>query len=175
MLKFNSNILKIKLFYLKILGKINKNHFKINTFNKSKRVKRALLIFPFSENDYNVAKYCFRELSTNKSIDYYYLINNIFYSNFHFIGTTYGFNYINKNNKIIVNQNFYEDNILNKNFDVIIDLNSSFLLDIAMIINKIRSNYKIGFKSQYSDLFYNIQFETGTLEEGYSKINSMIH
>ena len=48
------------------------------------------------------------------------------------------------------------------------------MLDIAMIINKLKSNYKVGFKSQYSDLFYNIQFEYDTLEGCYSKINSML-
>ena len=103
-----------------------------------------------------------------------YLINNVFYNNVRFPGRIYGFNYIKKKNKIVVNDNFKSENILNKEFDVIIDLNCNFILDIAMIINKLKSNYKIGFKSEYSDSFYNIQFEYNTLEECYSKINLML-
>ena len=38
----------------------------------------------------------------------------------------------------------------------------------------VKSNYKIGFKSEYSDSFYNIQFKYNTLEECYSKINLML-
>ena len=44
-----------------------------------------------------------------------------------------------------------------------------------MLNNNLNSNYKIGFKSEHSDLFYNIQFKTKTLEEGYNKINSMLN
>ena len=62
-----------------------------------------------------------------------------------------------------------------KKFEVVIDLNTNFILDIAMINNKINSNYKIGFKSIYSDLFYNIQFKSQTLEDDYNKIHSMLN
>ena len=86
----------------------------------------------------------------------------------------YGFNYIKKKNKVILNDNFKSENTINKEFDVIIDLNSNFMLDIAMIINKLKSNYKIGFKNKYSDFFYNIQFKYSTLEEYYSKIKLML-
>ena len=174
-MKFSSNILKIKLFYLKILCKINKNKFKINTFNSPISLNRALIIFPDHEQDFKVAKYCFRDLSVNNDIDYYYLVNNIYFNNFHFIGTTYGYNYIKKKHKVDINQNFYSDDIFTKKFDVVIDLNTNFILDIAMINNKINSNYKIGFKSIYSDLFYNIQFKSKTLEDDYNKIHSMLN
>ena len=43
-----------------------------------------------------------------------------------------------------------------------------------MIINKLKSNYKVGFKSQYSDLFYNIQLDiskSGIMEKGFKQIN----
>ena len=90
------------------------------------------------------------------------------------MGTTYGFNYLRKKNKIIFNDNFLDNNIINTNFDVIINLECKFHLDIAMMINKIFAKYKIGFKNEYSDLFYNVQFEYTTLENGYNKINSML-
>jgi ADP-heptose:LPS heptosyltransferase len=74
----------------------------------------------------------------------------------------------------MINENFENDNIINKKFDVLIDLNCKFYFDIAMLVNKIKSNYKIGFKNDFSDLFYNVQFEPHTLEAGYNKINSML-
>ena len=37
------------------------------------------------------------------------------------------------------------------NFDVVINLECKFNLDFAMIINKINSKYKIGFKNEYSE------------------------
>ena len=172
--KFNSNILKIKLFYLKFSGKIHENNFKLDTNISSNNIKSVLMIFPIEEQDFNVAKYCFKSLFSNSDIEYTYLINNVFYSSARFKGQVYGFNYIKKRGKIILNDNFESENTMNKEFDVIIDLNSNFMLDIAMIINKLKSNYKIGFKNKYSDLFYNIQFKYNTLEEYYSKINLML-
>ena len=132
------------------------------------------MVFPIEEQDFNVAKYCFKSLLLNSDIKFTYLVSNVFYSNVRFNGEVCGFNYINKKNKIILNDNSESQNIFNKEFDAIIDLNCNFILDIAMIINKLKSNYKIGFKSEYSDSFYNIQFEYNTLEECYSKINLML-
>ena len=174
MFKFSSNILKIKLFYLKYLGKIHKNNFKLNTNTSINNIQSALIIFPVEEQDFNVAKYCFKSLFSNSNIQYTLLVNNVFYSSIRFKEKIYGFNYIKKNNKIILNDNFESENIFSKEFDVIIDLNCNFILDIAMIINKLKSNYKIGFKNEYSDCFYNIQFKYNTLEECYSKINLML-
>ena len=156
------------------MGRINKNNFKINTKDSIGNINSVLMIFPIEEQDFNVAKYSFRDLLSNNSIDCIFLINNIFYNTVRFSGKIYGLNYIKKNNKITLNENFNSENIIDKEFDVVIDLNCNFILDIAMIINKLKSNNKIGFKSQYSDLFYNIQFEYDTLEGCYSKINSML-
>jgi len=172
--KFSPNILKIKLFYLKFSGKINKNYFKLDTSTSISNIKSVLMIFPVEEQDFNVAKYCFKSLSLNSDIKYTYLVSNVFYNNVRFKGEIYGFNHIRKKNKVILNDNFKSKNIVNKEFDVIIDLNCNFILDIAMIINRLKSNYKIGFKSKYSDSFYNIQFEYNILEECYSKINLML-
>ena len=174
MLKFNSNILKIKLFYLNMLGRIKKNNFIINTNDSNKRSNSILIIFPIEQTEFDVAKYSFRNLLSNSTKEYTYLINNVYYSNSHFMGTTYGFNYFNKKDKITINNDFYRDDVINKKFDVIIDLNYNFILDIAMLVNKIQSNYKVCLKNEYSDWFYNLQFECDTLEYGYDKINSML-
>ncbi len=172
--KFNSNILKIKLFYLNIIGKIKKNNFIINTNDLNEHLNSILIIFPIEQTEFDVAKYSFRNLLSNSDNQYIYLINNIYYNNSHFMGTTYGFNYFKKRDKIIVNNNFYTDNIVNKKFDIIIDLNYNFFLDIGMLVNKIQANYKVCLKDDCSDWFYNIQFECDTLEYGYDKINNML-
>lgn len=174
MLKFNSNILKIKLFYLNIIGKIKKNNFMINTNNLNKNLNSILIIFPIEKTEFDVAKYSFRNLLSNSDNQYIYLINNIYFNNSHFMGTSYGFNYFKKKDKIIINENFNADDIINKKFDVIIDLNLNFYLDIAMLVNEIQSNYKICLKDDYSDWFYNVQLECDTLEYGYDKINNII-
>jgi len=64
-----------------------------------------------------------------------------------------------KNGKI-ANFNEVLDKIYFKKFDIIIDLNILFKIDIALMINELKSKYKIGFISKYSDLFYNIQLKS---------------
>ena len=66
---------------------------------------------------------------------------------------------VNKNEKIL-NSDDVLDKIYFKNFDIIIDLNIKFKIDVALIINELKSKYKIGFTSRYSDLFYNIQIKS---------------
>ena len=174
MSKFNSNIQKIKLLYLKLTGKINEHNFRLNTSVKENSIKKILFIFPINEEEFNVAKYCFRSIISNNDTECVYLINNVFYSTSHFMGTTYGFNYLRNKGKIIFNNNFFDDNIINSHFDAVINLECNFNLDLSMIINKIFARYKVGFKNEHSDLFYNIQFEYATLENGYNKINSLL-
>ena len=55
------------------------------------------------------------------------------------------------NSKKIINQIYFDK------FDLIIDLNINFSFDISMMINDLRAKYKVGFASDYSDYFYNIQ------------------
>ena len=64
-----------------------------------------------------------------------------------------------KNGKID-NSNDVLDKIYFKNFDIIIDLNINFKIDIALMVNELNSKYKIGFLSKYSDLFYNVQLKS---------------
>ena len=62
-------------------------------------------------------------------------------------------------------------------FDLIIDLNPEFQLDLAKFISRIQSDYKMGFTSTFSDRFYNIQLNippSGFLERGYKQVNQII-
>ena len=64
-----------------------------------------------------------------------------------------------------------------KKYDVIIDLNPKPIFDISEKINKLNSVYKIGFKSNFSDAFYNIQFDMGDtkfLETSYGQIKNIL-
>ena len=78
-----------------------------------------------------------------------------------------------KNNNIKIDETFYNDRILNKEYDFIIDLNKDFNFDISLLINKLNSIYKVGIKNKYSDYFYNVQFSFNTkdvLEKIYNKM-----
>jgi len=55
----------------------------------------------------------------------------------------------------------------------IVDLNAQFDLDQAMLISQIPAPLKIGFQSEFSDHFYNLQFgvtQAGILEKSYEQI-----
>ncbi len=62
-------------------------------------------------------------------------------------------------------------------FDLVIDLNPEFHLELSKFISRINSEYKMGFKSIFSDYFYNIQLNippSGFLERGYKQVNKII-
>ena len=177
-MKLNSNILKIKLFYLKYMGKIKKNNFIIDSNISNIKMKDVLIIFPIKEESYRVASYVFRDLILNSDSSYYFLINRVYYSTFAKTGNIYGMSHFKSKDKIILDDSFYNDGVMKKNFSVIIDLNDEFIYDISIMINKIISQYKIGIKNNYSDLFYNMQFainKTNILENGYKQINQILN
>ena len=55
MSKFNSNLLKIKLFYFSLVGKIKNNNDKINTSSTKLNKEKVLIIFPFEQTEFDVA------------------------------------------------------------------------------------------------------------------------
>ena len=62
-------------------------------------------------------------------------------------------------------------------FDMVIDLNTKFYLDASRILSLIPAKMKVGFKSHFSDLFYNIQLDvskSGIAENGYNKVQLML-
>ena len=177
-MKLNSNILKIKLFYLEYLGKLSKNNFVINSKKRNIDKNDILIIFPIKDEAYRVALYVFRDLIVNSSSSYYFLINRVYYSTFIKKGNTYGMNYFSSKDKIVFDDYFYNDGIMKKKFNTVIDLNNEFIYDIAILINKLSANYKIGIKNDYSDLFYNMQFtidKTNVLENGYKQMNEILN
>ena len=173
MIKFKTIQTKIKLLYLKFTGKIKKSNNTIEIHqSNNKSIDNILIFFPIKEESFRVALYTFRKLKKKKNINYYYVINNIYKHHFNLTGHV--FNFYKTNKKIKIDETFYEDRIINKSFDMVIDLNNEFNFDLCLLINNIKSYYKIGFKGDYSDYFYNIQLETDVLEDSYNKIYSML-
>ena len=172
--KYNSILIKIKLFYLILVRRIKKQNNKIKISNrKPADVKNILIIFPIKDEDFRVALYSFRKLSTHNNINYYFLINGIHRQHFHLRGYVFDMLHNIKNNKVKIDETFNDDRILNKEYDFIIDLNKDFNFDISFLINKLNSVFKVGIKNNYSDYFYNIQFNFNTkdiLEKIYNKI-----
>ena len=176
MLKYNSILIKIKLFYLIITGKVKKNHKPIKIFKDSQiDIKNILIIFPINQEDFRVAIYAFRNLTKKENLNYYFLINGVFSQHFHLSG--YVFNIACNKNKIKIDETFYEDRLLNKEYDIIIDLNKEFLFNIATLVNRLKANLKVGIKNQFSDYFFNIQYNLNNediLEKTYNKIYLML-
>ena len=82
-----------------------------------------------------------------------------------------------KKNKMIFCDLKEENNFINNGSDVIIDLNVEFHLSLSKFIAYIESNIKIGFKSKFSDYFYNLQLEiekSGIVENSYKKIEKIL-
>ena len=173
-LKYNSILTKIKLFYLILIRRVKKQNNKIKISNrKPTDVKNILIIFPIKDEDFRVALYSFRNLSTHKNINYYFLINGIHRQHFHLSGYVFDVLHNIKSNKVKIDETFNDDRILNKEYDFIIDLNKDFNFDISLLINKLNSVFKVGIKNNYSDYFYNIQFNFNTkdvLEKIYNKM-----
>ena len=177
MLKFNSIFIKIKLLYHKLFGSIKINFSKIEIKEFNCNPQNILIIFPIEEKEFRVAAYTFRNFAYNKNTNYHFIINRVFHSHFHLMGITHKLSYFPQKNKIKVDETFFEDDMLNKCFDVVVDLNDSFYYDIALLINKLESTYKIGFKKDYSDLFYNLQFQMSddkALEDSYNRIKLIL-
>ena len=66
------------------------------------------------------------------------------------------------------------DEIYFEKYDIIIDLNINFSFEISMLINELRSKYKVGFVSNHSDLFYNIQLQTNKKDATYNSIKYLL-
>jgi len=177
-MKYNLNLIKIKLFYLKLLGKIKKDNFLIDTQLKRLDFKDILIIFPVENDAFRVAMYVFRDLIIDYKMNYHYLLNRVYCNNLNINGNIYNYSYFKKNNKVVIDKESLHKLSSIKDFNMIIDLNNKFFYEFCLFINGLNAFYKIGLKNDYSDLFYNMQFcikESNILENGYKKINSFLN
>ncbi len=152
-----------------LTGKIGKLHANILTPVDSRKFDRVLICFPQNEEYFRLATFIFKDLldDPDQRFRFTLLIPEPFRHLFIFSekGTL-----------------FYEPDKFEKlrsvpPVDAIVDLNPGFYLEMACYISHIRAKYKIGFTSEFSDQFYNIQFDVSKstiLERIYQKIKKML-
>ena len=172
-------ILKAKIHLFSKTGKIGKLHSSFNLSSNGVKVKNILIRFPIDEASFRVAAYSFRKVqeTTLKETNLIFLVPQKYRELLHF---NYGqiFTYqLKEEQDMIFSEDEVRNIVKNTNFDMIIDLNSKFNLSLSQLISLIPSKYKVGFHSEFSDWFYNIQFNISKdsfLEKGYSQIKSLL-
>ena len=173
-MSFNLKNIRLKIMFYSIFGKIGNNFSKIR-FPNQDNIKKVIIFFPLDEDSFRVSLYSFRKFNFyNTNVSYYFIINQEFRNLINLTGPNIV--YVNYNrNKI---KWCDKHNIMTQNsIDIVIDLNKEFCFDLAKFINQLNSNVKIGFKSIYSDYFYNIQIdigENGVVENGFNKIQQIL-
>ena len=171
--------LRLKLFFWILSGKVKKVNPEINLVSHLQKIEDIIFIFPMEESAFRVSMFSFRNIGykINNKVNLYYLVNKKFKSKFN----------IHNGEKIYINDSSFEkklsdekiilDLLPNIKYGMIIDLNPSLHLGIAKLINIMKSDLKIGFKSYLSDKFYNLQFDiskTEVIENGYIQIKSIL-
>ena len=175
-MSFNLTILRLKIMFYLLLGKIRKNRSQIK-FPNHKKIKRVVIFFPIHEDFFRLSLYSFRKFDFHQdNIDYHFVINQNFQNIINLNGISLFFvNY--KKNKMTFCKSEEQDYLINNNSDVIIDLNVEFYLGLSRFIAHMESNIKMGFKSKFSDYFYNLQLEvkqSGIIEDSYKKIEKIL-
>ena len=171
-------IIKLKIIFLRLFRFISKPDLLVIS-KQDYHVKNILLFFPIDEKTFRISIYALRNLLTlnNSSVKLTLIVNTIhkpLIDNNH--NEVVGIDWNSKKNRID-NQIIIKQYIDNKNYDMIIDLNTSFYLSIARLLNTIKSNYKLGFISDFSDYFYNIQInikKNQILERSFKQVERMI-
>lgn len=171
-MNYNLWKLRYRLLLLSLTGKLRGN----TSSGESNNENKVLIIFPIDETLFRVASYSFRNLK-KKNLDFVFMVKDNFISSFkNPRGKLIQFS-IPKNTQYISISDAGNKEIINTHFKMIIDLNTQFIFPISMLINSLFSTQKIGFKSEFSDKFYNIQLDinrSGISERGYSQIKSML-
>ena len=172
--------LRIKILYYSFLGKIHKPIPQLDLESKGHDSKRILLMFPFDEPSFRVAAFSFRKLGKENQDEnhYTFLIKDKFKSLFHIrSGETIILISDPKNPHKVKGENSIVNVLQMTEFDMVIDLNTKFYLDASRILSLVSGKMKVGFKSQFSDYFYNIQLDvskSGIAENGYNKVQLML-
>ncbi len=171
--------LRCKIFFWTITGRIKKLSSRIQLTLTQGRPEKILIIFPVDEPSFRVAYYSFRNLGKESrgKIDITFIIKEQFKGLFH----------LSTGKIIYIKDSDAESTLYNENsiilqlglhkFDIIADLNPKFHLGVAKIISQLNADLKIGFESDFSDWFYNIQLDiskSGIMEKGFNKINMIL-
>ena len=168
--------LNLKIGWLKLTGKLQKISDGNNFPSISIDSPHILIVLPIDKQLIPKSMNCISsivDLYKDRDAQFSFIINNkienkINIYNIRTLMLEIGKNGIINNSKKILDKIYFEK------YDMVIDLNMDFSFDISMIINELRSKYKIGFVSEYSDLFYNIQLQTNKENVTYDSVEYLL-
>ena len=175
-MNFNLIIIRLKIMFYLLLGKIRNNSSKIQLPNDN-NIRQVIIFFPIDEDSFRLSLYSFRNFNFNENnIKYYFVINEKFrniinLNKFNLIFVKY-----RKNKMKFCNTND-KNKLIKHESDVIIDLNVNFMFSLSAFITYLKSNIKIGFRSNFSDYFYNLQLDfksSDILENSYKRIQQIL-
>ena len=136
----------------------------------------VLIVFPMDEPSFRVACYAFRDLrkKDGQKTKFIFLVKEQFKDLFYLqMGDTMFIRHSNQYT-ILSDEKLVLQALKEYKFDIIVDLNPEFHLGIARLISFLTSDMKVGFVSDFSDHFYNIQLnisKSGIMEKGFKQIN----
>ena len=153
--------LNVKLAWMKALGKLKKVEDNLQFTSAQFLCPEILIIFPVDRIEIPRSLDSISEIISsqkNRDANFSFITNSNMENQFNLYDINTFSLIVLKNGKV---DNLSEiiDEIYFKKFDIIIDLNINFKIEIAMILNDLDSKYKIGFVSKYSDYFYNVQLK----------------
>ncbi len=174
----NLKLLKLRwrLFFWTITGRIKKMHSRLQLTLSQGNPENILIIFPMDEPTFRVACYAFRDLGKDNvhKKQFIFIVKEQFKDLFHLrIGNSMYINHSEKDT-IVAGQKLLLQSLNQNKFDIIVDLNPTFQLAISRFISLLNSEMKVGFVSDFSDRFYNIQLDiskSGIMEKGFKQIN----
>ena len=168
--------LRIRIFIWTFTGKIKKLQSRLALTLSQGDPKKILIIFPVDEPSFRVASYVFRDLGKNnvQKKEFIFIVKEQYKELFHLrIGDLIFISH--EDNDLILSQEKKLMRTLKINkFDIIVDLNPVFQLSIARLISLLTSEMKVGFTSDFSDNFFNIQLDiskSGIMEKGFNQVN----
>jgi ADP-heptose:LPS heptosyltransferase len=178
----NLKLLKLRviIFVWKFFGNVRKVNSK-NQFNSSnEKNKNVLIVFPIDEPSFRVASYTFRDLGKNKfnNKQFTFIIREDFRDFFHFQFGQPLFIKCSENKNVLSEEKKLLHSLNQNTFDFIIDLNPYFQLSVSRFLSFLESDLKIGFVSEFSDEFYNMQLDvskSGIMEKGFKQISRILN
>lgn len=168
--------LNLKISWLKFIGKLSTIKNNSNFSSATLESPRILIILPIDKSLISKSMKCIsRIIDTykNKNANFTVIVNNNIQDKLNFYNIKKLVFSISKNGNI-TNTKKIIDQIYFDKFDIIIDLNINFSFDTSMIINELRSKYKVGFVSDHSDYFYNIQLRTNKNNPSYNSLEYLL-
>ena len=168
--------LNLKIAWLKLVGKLEKISDSSDFSSISIDSPRILIILPIEQELISKSMKCISGIIDSyksRNAKFSFIINNRIEDKLNFYNIkTLTLNISKRGN--VNNSKKILDEIYFEKYDIIIDLNINFSFEISMLINELRSKYKVGFVSNHSDLFYNIQLQTNKKDVTYNSVEYLL-